>query len=50
MERELKRVKNGRLLVIPASEATTGHGTTGNAKFYRKELQELLQLAPRKAP
>ena len=48
MERELKRVKNGRLLVIPASEATTGHGTTGNAKFYRKELQELLQSAPRR--
>ncbi len=48
MDREMKRVKNGRLLVIPASEATTGHGTTGNAKFYKKELQELLQAAPRK--
>jgi homoserine O-acetyltransferase/O-succinyltransferase len=48
MEREMKRVKNGRLLVIPAGEATTGHGTTGNAKFYGKELRELLQSAPRR--
>ena len=48
MEREMKRVRNGRLLVIPASEATTGHGTTGNAKFYKKELQDLLQAAPRR--
>ena len=48
MDREIKRVKNGRLLVIPAGEATTGHGTTGNAKFYKKELQELLQSAPRR--
>ena len=33
MERELKRVKNGKLLLIPASEDTRGHGTTGMAKF-----------------
>jgi homoserine O-acetyltransferase/O-succinyltransferase len=48
MDREMKRVKNGRLLVIPASEATTGHGTTGNAKLYKRELQELLLAAPRR--
>ena len=48
MERELKRVKNGRLHLIPASEDTRGHGTTGMAKFYQKELQELLQTAPRR--
>jgi homoserine O-acetyltransferase len=49
MERELKRVKNGRLLLIPASEATTGHGTTASAKWYAKELQELLQTAPKRS-
>lgn len=49
MERELKRVKNGRLLLIPASEETRGHGTTGMAKFWKKELQELLQSAPRRS-
>jgi len=46
LDREIKRVKNGRVLVIPASVETTGHGTTGNAKFYKRELQELLQTAP----
>jgi homoserine O-acetyltransferase len=45
-ERALKRVKNGRLYLIPASEETRGHGTTGNAKFYSHELRELLRTAP----
>jgi len=49
MERELKRVKNGKLYLIPASADTRGHGTTGLAKFYAKPLQELLQTAPQKA-
>ena len=49
MVRELQRVKNARLHLIPASEATSGHGTTGAAKFYAKELQELLQTAPKRA-
>lgn len=47
LDREIKRVKNGRVLLIPASESTAGHGTTGNAKFYARELGELLQAAPR---
>ena len=44
----MKRVKNGRLYLIPASEETRGHGTTGMAKFYAKQLQELLQTAPQR--
>ena len=28
LEREIKRVKNGRVLLIPASDQTAGHGTT----------------------
>jgi homoserine O-acetyltransferase/O-succinyltransferase len=44
----LKRVKNGRLYLIPASTETRGHLTTGNAKFYRQQLQELLQTAPQR--
>ena len=47
MERELKRVKNGRVLLIPGSPDTAGHGTTANAKWWKKELAELLQSAPR---
>jgi homoserine O-acetyltransferase len=48
-ERAIKRVKNGRLYLIPASEETRGHGTTGNAKYYSSELRELLQTAPYQA-
>jgi homoserine O-acetyltransferase/O-succinyltransferase len=47
-ERALKRVKNGRLYLIPASEDTRGHGTTGMAKFWKDELRLLLQVAPRR--
>jgi homoserine O-acetyltransferase len=49
-EAAMKRVKNGRLLLIPASEDTRGHGTTGMAKFYAKELRAFLQSAPRRGP
>jgi homoserine O-acetyltransferase/O-succinyltransferase len=48
-EAALKRVKNGRLYLIPASIATRGHLTTGNAAFYKQQLQELLQTAPQRA-
>jgi homoserine O-acetyltransferase/O-succinyltransferase len=44
----LKRVKNGRLYLIPASDQTSGHGTTGNARFYRQQLEEFLQMVPRR--
>ena len=47
LDREIKRVKNGRVLLIPASDQTAGHGTTGQARFWKKELAELLQTAPR---
>jgi homoserine O-acetyltransferase len=45
----LKRVKNGRIFLIPASPDTRGHLTTGNAAFYKKQLQEFLQTAPQRA-
>jgi homoserine O-acetyltransferase len=45
----MKRVRNGRLYLIPASEETSGHLTTGNAKFYKQELEKLLRTAPRRA-
>jgi homoserine O-acetyltransferase/O-succinyltransferase len=44
----IKRIKNGRLYLIPASTDTRGHLTTGNAKFYADQLRELLQTAPQK--
>ncbi|MFM0049326.1 alpha/beta fold hydrolase [Caballeronia grimmiae] len=48
MERAMQRVRNGRLLLIPASEDTCGHGTNGLARFYKRELHELLRTAPRR--
>ncbi len=48
-ERALKRVKNGKLYLLPASEATSGHGTTANAAFYKQQLRELLDTVPRQA-
>jgi homoserine O-acetyltransferase len=44
----LKRVKNGRLYLIPASTETRGHLTTGAATLYKQQLQELLQTAPQR--
>ncbi|HSB23413.1 MAG TPA: alpha/beta fold hydrolase [Burkholderiaceae bacterium] len=49
MDRELKRVKNGKLYLIPASDQTAGHGTTAQAKFYVEPLRQLLQSAPKRA-
>jgi homoserine O-acetyltransferase len=49
MERAMKQVRNGKLYLIPASEQTSGHLTTGNAKFYKQQLEEVLQTAPRQA-
>jgi homoserine O-acetyltransferase/O-succinyltransferase len=48
MVKALERVKGARLFLIPASEATTGHGTTGQARWYSQALRDLLQTAPRR--
>ncbi|HXS53643.1 MAG TPA: alpha/beta fold hydrolase [Usitatibacter sp.] len=47
MEREMKRVRNGRYYLVPGSPQTRGHGTTGLAKLYKAQLSELLEQAPR---
>ena len=49
LERELARLKNARLHLIPASEDTAGHGTVGIAKFWKRELQSFLQELPRRS-
>ncbi|KJC52822.1 hypothetical protein UP09_00150 [Bradyrhizobium sp. LTSP885] len=47
-EAAVKRIKNGKIYLVPASTETRGHLTTGDAKFYAKQLQELLQTAPQR--
>jgi homoserine O-acetyltransferase/O-succinyltransferase len=48
LEREIKRIKNGRLYLIPASEDTPGHATTMQAKFWKGQFAQLLETAPRR--
>jgi len=47
-EAALKRIRNARLYLIPASAETRGHLTTGNAAFYKQQLLQLLQTAPQR--
>jgi homoserine O-acetyltransferase len=47
MNQALAKIPNARLLLIPASEKTAGHGTTGQAKWWKNEVGVLLQTAPR---
>jgi homoserine O-acetyltransferase len=46
LEQGMRRVKNGRILLIPASAQTSGHGTTGNAKWWKDGLAEVLRTVP----
>jgi len=41
-EREIKRVKHGKFVLIPASEQTHGHGTHTWAAIWQQYLKELL--------
>ncbi|WP_408593503.1 alpha/beta fold hydrolase [Limnohabitans sp.] len=47
MEKALQRMPTARLLLIPASDQTSGHGTTGQAKWWKAELMGLLAQTPR---
>jgi homoserine O-acetyltransferase len=49
MEKALQRMPTARLFLIPASEHTSGHGTTGQAKWWKDALSSVLGTAP-KAP
>ena len=49
LDKEIKRVKNGSVLLIPGSDQTAGHGTLFQAKFWKKEVGDLLQSVPRRA-
>jgi homoserine O-acetyltransferase len=41
-EREIKKVKNGRFVLLPISEETRGHGTHTRAAVWKQYLAELL--------
>jgi homoserine O-acetyltransferase len=46
-EREIKRVKKGRFVLIPISEQTRGHGTHTSAALWQQYLKELLDTSQR---
>ena len=43
LEREITRVRNGRAIVLPLSDQTTGHGTHTLAAVWKQYLVELLR-------
>jgi homoserine O-acetyltransferase len=44
-EHEVARLKNGRFVLIPASEQTHGHGTHTWAAIWKQYLEELLHIS-----
>jgi homoserine O-acetyltransferase/O-succinyltransferase len=48
-EREIKRVKNGRFVLLPASDQTHGHGTHTWAAVWQQYLRDLLASSEPKA-
>lgn len=48
LEREIKRVKKGRAIVIPYSDQTVGHGSHTKAVLWKKYLVKLLKRSERK--
>jgi len=50
-ERQIQRVKNGRFVLLPASDQTHGHGTHTYAAVWQGYLKQLLESSqPPKAP
>ena len=47
MEREIKRVKRGRYVLIPISDQTRGHGTHSLPAIWKEYLEQLLKESER---
>jgi homoserine O-acetyltransferase len=47
LEREIKRVPKGAMVMIPLSDATRGHGSHTVAKLWKSDLQRLLDSTAR---
>jgi homoserine O-acetyltransferase len=43
LEREIKRVKKGRAIVMPASKETIGHGTHTKAAVWKEHLEKFMK-------
>jgi homoserine O-acetyltransferase len=49
IEREIKRVKRGRFIMLPITEQTRGHGTHTIARIWQGYLKELLEESQAKS-
>ena len=47
LEREIKRVRRGRYILLPTNEETRGHGTHSLPRIWGRYLEELLRQASR---
>ncbi|MGE6386596.1 alpha/beta fold hydrolase [Pseudomonas sp. NPDC078416] len=47
LQKSLAQLKNARLVLIPASAETRGHGTTNMARFYAEPLGEFMKATAR---
>ena len=50
LEREIRRVKRGKAVVLPIGPQTRGHGTHTNAAAWKDQLAELLERSRRPLP
>lgn len=48
MEKEISKVKNGRYILLPITDETTGHGTHSNPEVWAGFLEELLKISYKK--
>src|ERR1700753_325568 len=46
-EQQVKRLKNGKFILIPASEQTHGHGTHTFAVIWKQNMAEILAKSAR---
>ncbi|MBI1747902.1 MAG: hypothetical protein HYR55_15140 [Acidobacteria bacterium] len=46
MEKEIRRVKRGRFILIPISDRTRGHGTHSLPELWKEHLAALLESSP----
>jgi len=45
MEKEITKVKNGKYILLPITDKTSGHGTHSNPTIWGKYLEELLKTS-----
>jgi homoserine O-acetyltransferase len=48
MEKALKQIPNASIFLIPASDQTSGHGTTGQAKWWQAEMAKILDTTAKR--